>query len=31
VGQLIDVDITAAYPHSLRAEVATIDSALMPG
>jgi len=26
VGQLIDVNITAAYPHSLRAEVATTDS-----
>jgi tRNA-2-methylthio-N6-dimethylallyladenosine synthase len=26
VGRLIDVNITAAYPHSLRAEVATTDS-----
>jgi len=26
VGQLIDVNVTAAYPHSLRAEVATTDS-----
>jgi tRNA-2-methylthio-N6-dimethylallyladenosine synthase len=26
VGQLIDVNITQAYPHSLRAEVATTDS-----
>jgi len=29
VGQLIDVNITAAYPHSLRAEVATVDSMQM--
>jgi tRNA-2-methylthio-N6-dimethylallyladenosine synthase len=28
VGQLIDVDITDAYPHSLRAEVATLESML---
>jgi tRNA-2-methylthio-N6-dimethylallyladenosine synthase len=26
VGQLIDVNVTAAYPHSLRAEVVTTDS-----
>jgi len=29
VGRLIDVNITAAYPHSLRAEVATVDSMQM--
>ena len=29
VGQLIDVDITAAYPHSLRAEVAMAEAALV--
>ncbi len=28
VGQLIDVNITEAYPHSLRAEVATAESVL---
>ena len=25
IGQMIDVDITLAYPHSLRAEVKTVD------
>ncbi|WOB07467.1 tRNA (N6-isopentenyl adenosine(37)-C2)-methylthiotransferase MiaB [Piscinibacter gummiphilus] len=31
IGQLIDVTITEAYPHSLRAEVATRESAALAG
>ena len=30
VGQLIDVNVTEAYPHSLRAEVATSESVMQP-